>query len=61
MDAVKEIQIEREMGTIQTEFGYVEPEHRGNFLLQWLLENHIERLKKRHPEVKKIQTHVFDS
>lgn len=61
LDAVKEIQIEREMGTIQTEFGYVESEHRGNFLLQWLLESHIERIKKRHPEVKKVQTHVFES
>ena len=58
-DIVKPLQIERTEGTYQLEYSYVEPEHTGQFLVQWLIEEHEAFAKKTYPDVKHIQTHVF--
>lgn len=58
-DIVKPLQIEREQGTYQLEYSFVKPEHTGQFLVQWLMEEHEALAKKNHPDVKHMQAHVF--
>lgn len=55
----RDLQIPREMGAYQIEYGYTKPEYRGNGLKRILIMAHLEELIKHYPEVHKCQTHVF--
>lgn len=57
----KDLSIEREWGTYQGEYSYVVPVHQGQFLVQDLLQAHIDRAKSLGSKVKKMQVHVFES
>lgn len=61
LSITKDLSIEREWGTYQGEYSYVVPEHQGQFLLQDLIEAHVNRAKGFGSQVKKMQAHVFES
>ncbi|MEG2317505.1 MAG: hypothetical protein RSB85_01575 [Rikenellaceae bacterium] len=50
---IEDIQIEREMGTYQLEYSFVEEKHRGNRLINRLMTELLSEAKKKYPEVKK--------
>ncbi|MCF6132538.1 GNAT family N-acetyltransferase [Flavobacterium wongokense] len=56
---VKDIQIEREANTLQIEYLFVAPEHRGKSLAHQLISKHIEEAIKQFPSIKKVQVQVF--
>ena len=60
-ELIEDIQIEREIGTYQLEYSYTEDEHRGNKLIQKLMEAHLQYAKQLAPGVKKAQLHVFEN
>jgi len=56
---VKDLQIEREPNTLQLEYLFVSPEHRGKNLAHLLILNHIDEAKKQFPSIEKIQVQIF--
>ena len=56
----RELSIKRQEGTYQLEYSYVLPEHRGQMLIQSLMEEHIKRAKSFGPNVKIMQAHAFE-
>ncbi len=58
-DIIKDIQIEREKNTMQIEYVYVHPQHRGQNLVQSLITKHIENSLRKFPEMKKCQVQLF--
>jgi ribosomal protein S18 acetylase RimI-like enzyme len=56
---VKGIQIEREANTLQLEYLFVSPGHRGKKLANRLIFKHIEEAKEHFPMLKKVQVQVF--
>lgn len=60
-ELVEDIQIEREVGSYQLEYSYTEDKHRGNRLIQRLMEAHLKYAKQLSPGVKKAQLHVFEN
>ena len=59
LDVIKDIQIPRENGTYQLEYGYVKSEYTGYFLFNDLDKKHIEFASSLTPKPQKIQGHVF--
>lgn len=60
-DLVRELHIEREMGTYQLEYSYTENEHRGHRLINRIMAEHLKYAKELNPNVKKAQLHVFEN
>lgn len=60
-DIIKDIQIEREMGTYQLEYSFVDEKHRGQRLVNKLMVEHLKFAKETYPDVKKAQLHVFEN
>lgn len=58
---VSDLQIEREFGTYQLEYGYTKPEYRGHHLIGQLIEKHVERAKASSMPVKKMQVLLYDN
>lgn len=58
---LENLQVEREEGTYQLEYGYTVPEHRGHHLIGKLIEKHEERAKSCPKPVSKIQVLVYDN
>ena len=58
---VRDLQIERELGTYQLEYSYTMPEHRGNGLINKIIDKHIERAQAVSPNCSKAQVHVFEN
>jgi len=58
-DIVKDIQIEREIGTYQFEFSYTKPDFRGLHIMGRLNAVHIDRAKQRGAH--KMQVHAYKS
>ena len=58
---IKDLNVEKEMGTYQFEYSHVLPEHQGQFLFQDLTEAHLARAKKHVPQVRKAQAHAFEA
>jgi ribosomal protein S18 acetylase RimI-like enzyme len=55
------VQIEREQGTYQIEYVFVDKNHRGNNLAAKIIAMHISGCKQRNAEIKKIHIQVFDN
>lgn len=55
------LQVERNPGTYQLEYGYTKPDHRGHHLIRRLIEKHVERAKKSPKPVCKMQVLVYDN
>lgn len=58
---LENLQVEREEGTYQLEYGYTVPEHRGHHLIGKLIEKHLERAKASGKPVSKMQVLVYDN
>ena len=58
---LESLQVEREEGTYQLEYGYTVPEHRGHHLIGKLIEKHLERAKASGKPVSKMQVLVYDN
>lgn len=58
-EVISSILIEREKGSLQFEYLYVDENHRGNNLGRRLFEEHTSRAKSSHPDLKVIQLQVF--
>ena len=58
-DAVKDLQIERELGTYQLEYSYTIPEHRGHGLVGKIIEEHCCVARQSGKEVSQMYVHTF--
>jgi len=58
-ELIKDIQIEREKHTLQLEYAYVLPEHRGKNLIQSLMQKHIDNALLKFPALVKCHLQVF--
>jgi GNAT superfamily N-acetyltransferase len=58
-EILKDLRIERTMGTYQTEYVYVDPNYRGNGLMFKLFEEHVKNAMKLNPEIQFIQGFPF--
>jgi ribosomal protein S18 acetylase RimI-like enzyme len=58
-DLIKDILIERELGTLQIEYVYVDKKHRGKNLSKALIHAHIQACINQNPNIKYIQVQVF--
>ena len=56
---IRNLQIKRETNTLQLEYLFVAPEHRGKRLADKLILQHISAAKKQFPSLKKAQVQVF--
>ena len=60
-EIIKGLQLEREKGTYQLEYVYVDPDHRGKELTKYLQEAHFAYAKQLYPGIKKVQAQEFES
>lgn len=58
---ISEVQIERENGSYQLEYSFVDADHRGKRLTQQLMKAHLDFAKELEPDIKKAQLHVFEN
>lgn len=58
-DAVGPIQIEREKGSYQFEYGYTHPDYRGKGIMDLIISEHMQIALKKG--VKKMQVHIFEN
>jgi N-acetylglutamate synthase-like GNAT family acetyltransferase len=54
-----DILIDREMMTLQLEYGYILKDHRGKKLLEPLIHKHVENALSIYPDLKKVQFQCF--
>jgi len=59
IEIIKDIQFEREKGAYQTEYSFVDNNHRGKYLINQLLEVHFNNAKLLNPKIKKAQSQPF--
>lgn len=60
-DIIKDIQYERQKETYQFEYSHVDSEHRGKYLINRLIDAHLENAKKLNPKLKKAQLQPFEN
>ncbi len=60
-DVIKDIQFEREMGSYQFEYSYVDSMHRGKYLINRLFDAHFEKAKALGSKIKKAQLQPFEN
>ena len=58
-DAVKDLQIERELGTYQLEYSYTISEHRGHGLVGKIIEEHCRVARQSGKDVSRMYVHTF--
>lgn len=58
---IDKLQFEREKGTYQFEYSYVDPKHRGNRLINRLMEKHFEYAKTVDSNIKKAYLQPFEN
>ena len=58
---IKGIQIEREPNTLQLEYLFVSPNHRGEKIGNQLILKHIEEAEKQFPKIEKVQIQLFNN
>ena len=58
-DAVKDLQVDRPLGTYQLEYAYTKPEHRGQNLLGRIIDEHCKMAKQLGKTVSKMYVHTF--
>lgn len=61
LNLIKGMQFEREMGTYQLEYVYVDPLHRGKELAGLLMASHLRNARVLDPGIRKVQAQVFES
>lgn len=60
-DIISDLQVEKEMGTYQLEYGYTMPEHRGHHLIGRLIELHEIKALASPSKPTKMQVLVYDN
>ena len=59
VDAVKDLQVDRPLGTYQLEYAYTKPEYRGQNLLGRIIDEHCKMAKQLGKTVSKMYVHTF--
>jgi len=61
IQVIRDLQTEREYGTLQYEYSYVKKDYRGLFLNDSIIEAITKKNKNKFPNITKTQSHVFIS